>query len=254
MNRSLSARAAAKIANFTFARGFFKPTEWLVRRFSSVGREPFFDPSVFPWIRGLENNWSVIREELDAVLSERERVPNFHEVSREQLKITQDDKWKTCWFYIYGRKIAANCDVCASTTRLIEAVPGMKTAFFSILGPGKHIPEHCGPYAGVLRYHLGLMVPQEKKACRIRVAEEIAHWEEGRSLVFDDTYPHEVWNDTDEYRVVLFLDVVRPLPGPVAALNALAIYLFSKGTYVQEIVEKATERSSMKAAASAGAR
>ena len=95
----------------------------------------------------------------------------------------------------------------------------MTTAMFSILSPRKHILDHRGPYKGVLRYHLGLIVPQRRAACRIRVGEDVRHWEQGKSMVFDDTYNHEVWNDTDETRVVLFVDVLRPLPFPESQIN-----------------------------------
>src|SRR5262249_3072000 len=89
----------------------------------------------------------------------------------------------------------------------------------SILSPRKHILDHRGPYKGVLRYHLGLIVPEDAEACRIRVGEDIRHWEAGRSMVFDDTFNHEVWNDTDATRVVLFVAVMRPLPFPGSAIN-----------------------------------
>ena len=71
----------------------------------------------------------------------------------------------------------------------------------------------------MLRYHLGLIVPEDAESCRIRVGEDYRHWEEGKSMIFDDTFNHEVWNDTDETRVVLFVDVMRPLPSPDAAIN-----------------------------------
>lgn len=228
---------AVKAASFSFNRLLFRPAEWLVRRFSSVGRPAFFDPTQFAWIPGVEADWTAIRDELRALLRERTRIPSFHEVSSEQIKITQDDKWKTYWFCAYGRKIAENCRRCPETARLIETIPGMKTAFFSILAPRKHIPEHRGPYSGVLRYHLGLVVPRHSEACRIRVGSEVTHWEAGRSVVFDDTYPHEVWNDTDEERVVLFVDFARPLWFPVAVLNEAVIRLFARSGYIQELVE-----------------
>jgi beta-hydroxylase len=89
----------------------------------------------------------------------------------------------------------------------------------SILSPRKHILDHRGPYKGVLRYHLGLIVPEDAESCRIRVGDDFRHWEEGKSMIFDDTFNHEVWNDTDETRVVLFVDVLRPLPFPESAIN-----------------------------------
>ena len=237
MNRSMSMRLAVKAANVSAQQILYKPAEWLVRRSSLVGEHAFFDAKELDWIPRVEAGWTAIRDELRMVLRQRESIPNFQEVSSGQEKITQDNKWKTYWLYAYGRKMPENCRTCPETTRLIEAIPAIKTAFFSILAPRKHIPEHRGPYAGVLRYHLGLIVPRDKEACRIRVGSEVAHWEEGRSLVFDDTYLHEVWNDTDEERAVLFVDFARPLPFPVSLLNETMIWLFSRSGYVQEIVE-----------------
>jgi beta-hydroxylase len=243
MKRRLPVRLVVFAANLLFDRILLRPSEWLVRRASSVGREPFFDPAEFGWIARLETACSTIRSELLALLRERGRIPNFHEISSYQLPITQDDRWKAFWLYAYGRKIKRNCIRCPETTRLVESIPGVKSAFFSILAPGKHIPEHRGPYAGVLRYHLGLVVPQRKEGCRIRVGPELMHWEEGRSLVFDDTYPHEVWNDTDAERIVLFVDFARPLAFPASLLNEAMIRLIARSGLVQEIVEKAARRS-----------
>ena len=235
------AKWALYFVNLGFYYTLFRPTEWLIRRCSAVGQQPFFTPSAFAWIPGIEANWTAIRGELRPLLADRVRIPSFHEISPEQLFITQDDKWKTYMLYAYGRKITENCTRCPQTTKLLETIPGMKTAFFSILGPRKHIPEHRGPYNGVLRYHLGLIVPREKEACRIRVDSEVAHWEEGRSVVFDDTYLHEVWNETDEERVVLFVDFTRPLSFPVSALNEAVIRLLSRSRLIQHIVEKVEE-------------
>ncbi len=229
--------------NLAFYYTLFRPTEWLIRRCSGVGQQPFFAPSAFPWIRRIEADWTSIRDELLVLLRDRVHIPSFHEISPEQLFITKDDKWKTFMLFAYGRKVPQNCARCPETTRLLETIPGMKTAFFSILGPGKHIPAHRGPYTGVLRYHLGLIVPREKEACRIRVDSQTAHWDEGRSLVFDDTYEHEVWNQTDEERVVLFVDFTRPLPYPISVLNEMVIQLFSRSPLIQHIVENVQARS-----------
>ena len=105
---------------------------------------------------------------------------------------------------------------------------------FSILSPRKHIPDHCGPYKGIVRYHLALKVPEPREQCRIRVGDEIVTWEEGRSLIFDDTYEHEVWNDTDGERVVLFVDVVRPLRFPMNVVNAIAISAIARSTFIAD--------------------
>lgn len=206
---------------------------------SLVGDAAFFEPEHFPWIQELETHWLTIRQELDQVLEWVRSLPNFQDISADQASITQDDRWKTYFLYGYGFKAAGNCRRCPETTRLIEQIPGMKTAFFSILLPQKHIPEHRGPYKGVLRYHLALKVPQPAEQCGLRVGNQVRHWQEGKSLVFDDTWPHAAWNDTDEMRVVLFVDVVRPLRRPFCWLNQAMIRLIAISPYVQDAKHKA---------------
>ena len=114
----------------------------------------------------------------------------------------------------------------------MREIPGMTTAMFSILSPRKHILDHRGPYKGVLRYHLGLIVPEDAESCRIRVGEDFRHWQEGESMIFDDTFNHEVWNDTDETRVVLFVDVLRPLPEPESTINRLIVKAIGYSPFV----------------------
>jgi aspartyl/asparaginyl beta-hydroxylase (cupin superfamily) len=120
--------------------------EYLNIQFSLVGKGPFFHPDVFPWIAELESNWISIRKELDILLKNREEIPNFQDYSVRQRAITQDDKWKTYVLYFHGMKEEENCKKCPETLRLVENIPGMKTAFFSILAPQKHLPKHRGPF------------------------------------------------------------------------------------------------------------
>lgn len=206
-------------------------------QFSKVGDKPVHDPDVFGWTALLENNWQVMRDELDEILQHREALPSFHDIAEDASTISQDDNWKTFFLYGYGEKAEENCARCPRTTELIEQIPGMTTAFFSILSPGKHIPPHRGPYKGVLRYHLGLKVPEPAEKCRIRVADEVVHWEEGESMVFDDTYNHEVRNETDGERAILFLDVKRPMHQPMAAINDLVLGLLRYTPVVQNARE-----------------
>ncbi|MGB5897848.1 MAG: aspartyl/asparaginyl beta-hydroxylase domain-containing protein [Geitlerinemataceae cyanobacterium] len=201
---------------------------------SLVGNTTFFDPDEFSWVADLEADWKMIRRELEDVLQYQDNLPNFQDLSPDQARLTKDNLWKTYFFYAYGLKAQKNCDRCPQTTRLLEKIPGMKTAFFSILLPGKHIPEHRGPYKGLLRYHLGLIVPEPREKCRIRVHDQVRSWEEGKSLIFDDSFPHEAWNETDSVRVVLFLDLIRPLPFPWSVLNEGMIRLIAKSPFVQD--------------------
>jgi beta-hydroxylase len=205
---------------------------------SLVPTTPFIGTDGFDWVRTLEDGWRVIRAELDEVLRYREDLPNFQDISVDQASITDDDLWKTFFFFGYGFKSDVNCARCPETTRLLEAVPGMTTAFFSILGPHKHIPPHRGPWKGVLRYHLALLVPEPASSCGISVGGEVAHWTEGGSLLFDDSYEHSAWNDTDGTRVVLFMDVIRPLRPPVSALNKAVIKAVAHSPFIKDAKDK----------------
>ncbi|MDX1671817.1 MAG: aspartyl/asparaginyl beta-hydroxylase domain-containing protein [Balneolaceae bacterium] len=213
---------------------FLWSLERMVEKYSKVPTTPLLDPYRFNWPALLEKNWHAIRWEMNHILEFRETLPNFQEISEDQQSISDDDNWKTYFLYGFGYKAAANCARCPQTTRLIEQIPGMKTAFFSILKPGKHIPEHRGVFKGILRYHLGLKVPEPREQCWFRIGDQMLHWEEGKSLLFDDTYPHEVKNDTGGTRVVLLIDVVRPLKFPANLINKTLIGLIKRSSYVQD--------------------
>jgi aspartyl/asparaginyl beta-hydroxylase (cupin superfamily) len=223
-----------RVVQWTIAVGerVLAPIERFIGKRSLVGEATFFENDRFPWVQEIEANWTTIRAELEKVLEDREALPNFQDISKDQIEITDDDHWKTFFLYGFGFKAKLGIEMCPQTAALMEQIPGMKTAMFSILSPRKHILDHRGPYKGVLRYHLGLIVPQEKESCRIRVGEDVRHWVEGGSMIFDDTYNHEAWNDTDETRVVLFVDVLRPLPEPWSTINRLIVKAIGYSPFV----------------------
>ena len=207
----------------------------LIKRSSSVGDRPLFDTEDFPWAREIETEWRSIRAELDDVMHERDRIPSAHVISPKNYAITQDDNWKNFYFFNYGYRAAVNCERCPETARLIKKTPGMLMAHFSIIGPGKHIPPHRGRYSGVLRCQLGLIVPRPMDACWIRVAEDVAHWREGKTIIFDDTYEHEVQNNTDGWRVVLTIEFLRPLLFPVSSFNKAMTFVIAKRKRTKEV-------------------
>ncbi|HET6963341.1 MAG TPA: aspartyl/asparaginyl beta-hydroxylase domain-containing protein [Acidimicrobiales bacterium] len=230
----MSARdRAVELANLAGAR-VLHLTERAVVRSSLVPTTPFLPTDTFDWIPGLEAEWQTIRAELDEVLSYRDQLPNFQDISIDQASITDDDGWKTYFFFAYGFRSDANCARCPRTAALLERIPGVTTAFFSILSPGKHIGEHRGPWRGVLRYHLALKVPEPASAAGITVGGETAQWEEGRSLLFDDGYEHWAWNDTDGVRVVLFVDVIRPLRAPADQVNRALIWAIGHSPFIRD--------------------
>ena len=208
--------------------------ETIIRRTARDGRRVFFDSAQMPWTAPIESHWREVRAELDGVLVDRDRIPTFQEVSRYQESITNDQGWKTFVLFVYGTAIERNCRRCPRTAELLRGIPGLRNAMFSILAPGKHIPEHRGPYNGLLRYHLALKVPADAANCVLTVNGEERLWVEGGTLVFDDSYSHSVRNDTPEDRVVLFADFVRPLPQPLALMNRGLLAALGRSTLFRE--------------------
>lgn len=136
-------------------------------------------------------------------------------------KIGSDD-WRTFNLILYNYDVPGNADKCPTLVRLLKRIPGMQSALISIIAPGAYIPPHSDPAKGVIRYHLAFLVPRDRKKCFIEVDGLRYSWKEGEGVLFDDVYDHWVQNKTDEYRVVLFVDILRSLSGVPRALQALA--------------------------------
>lgn len=202
-------------------------------RQSLVGDPPVFDPAVFPFTAMFEANWRKIAAEYAQVAVMKEHLPPFHELSRDQKKISFGDNWKVFFLFGFGYQAKRNCALCPETTRLLEQVPGLESAWFSILEPGYHIPSHCGVTKGLLRCHLGLDIPDEREKCVIRILDKPYPWQEGKCLVFDDTYEHEVRNDTPQPRAVLIFDFHRPMRWPARLLSHAFLFGIRRAAYVQ---------------------
>jgi ornithine lipid ester-linked acyl 2-hydroxylase len=218
-------------------RFFVAIISWVERmnlRFSKIGNPSVYDNAIFPWAEGIEREWPLIRKELEKVLVRKDDLPNFHDIATDVASISQDHRWKTFLLAAYGVKSKRNIALCPETWRIMQTIPGLKTAMFSIFEPGKHLPAHRGPYNGVLRLHLGLIVPEPRDKVAIRVGDRVCHWEEGRALIFDDAYEHEAWNRTEKVRVVLFVDFVKPLRFPANILNWMILNIALFTPFVRE--------------------
>jgi len=199
--------------------------EGVNRRWAKLGNPCVYDTVRFQWAADVERAWPRIRAELDRVMARKDDLPNMQDITPDAAAITEDEHWKMFLFVAYGVESRANMALCPETWNCVRRIPGLCTAMFSILDPGKRLPPHRGPYNGVLRLHLGLVVPEPKELAGIRIGDQVRHWEEGRALIFDDAYEHEAWNDTGAPRVVLFVDFAKPLRFPANLLNALLLRL-----------------------------
>ncbi|MGI9413702.1 MAG: aspartyl/asparaginyl beta-hydroxylase domain-containing protein [Hyphomicrobiales bacterium] len=192
--------------------------KWVMRRFSNfVGRQslvpdtPVLRNEDFPILKTFEQDWETIRAEVEEILKHREAVPLFHEVSKDQKRISKGDNWRTFVLYGFGQPATKNIKQAPHTAKLLSEVPNLQSAWFSILAPGYHIPPHRGLSKGFLTCHLGLIVPTDAENCTLRVDDQVCVWREGKTFIFDDTSEHEVLNNTDEERVVLLFHVDRPM-------------------------------------------
>lgn len=203
-------------------------------RHSLVPSTPAIDNSTFDWVPRLESAWPEIRRELDHLLEHPEDIPAFHQISPDQARISKGDNWKTFGLYVYGRRVDDNCAVCPRTAAILDTLPGLRSAMFSILKPRYRIAPHKGPTRAVIRAHLGLKVPRDWQNVWIRVDDQVLHWQEGKVVLFDDTYEHEVHNDTDELRAVLFIDIDRPMDRVGTIFNRMLLWLIQASPYVKQ--------------------
>ncbi len=203
---------------------------------SLVPNDPVLDPALFPWIAALEENWRAIRDEALAVTYDTEAVPALRRVSPDHARIAADDKWRSFFMIGYGVRIEENLARCPQTAALLAQVPGLNSGFFSILKPGTHIPAHRGVTKALITYHLGLQVPQDG-SLRMTVGPQSVGWREGESLVFDDTWQHEVWNDTEATRIILLVQFERPLRYPGKAVARAFLGGIRRSPFVREAAD-----------------
>jgi aspartyl/asparaginyl beta-hydroxylase (cupin superfamily) len=173
----------------------------------------FFDNADFAWTQVLEERFPAIRAELDALTDS-----NFGEWPRGHMF---DNKWNLFPFLTPGREFEDNQKVCPETTAALKQIPGLTMGVFSWLRAGSAIKPHVGFTDVVLRSHLAVKVPQSGEDFGFRVGESTRQWEEGKVMVFDDMHNHEAWNRTEEDRVVLMIDFLRPWKWRTSSLGYL---------------------------------
>lgn len=198
--------------------------------------------TTYPALDNVTSQYKVILEELKAVLEADLDIPRYDEMDRGQKRISSlgNGRWNVFILTTFGWKVRPNQARCPRTCAAIATVPDVMQAFFSILEPGKSVPEHRGPYAGYLRYHLGLIVPKDRPP-RLVVDGIPYEWREGEGVLFDDHLPHRVENDSEEMRAVLIIDLVRPLPFVPSLLNRFVIGVLARYTYGMNVAARAAK-------------
>jgi beta-hydroxylase len=187
----------------------FAPYNLLMYAFSAVPARPILDRSGFPQLDLLQGNWEKIREEAMHLFDEG-FIRSAEKHSDASFNSFFKQGWKRFYLKWYGEPLASAEALCPETVKLLNSIPSVKAAMFALLPPGSKLNPHRDPFAGSLRYHLGLITPNSDD-CRIFVDGEMHAWRDGKDVVFDETYVHWAENRTDQTRVILFADVERPL-------------------------------------------
>lgn len=179
----------------------------------------------FPNAPRFVSAWQDIRREALAIVGMLHNVPRFHDLMPQQEDISAADgrDWRMFIMKAYGVPVEENLERCPTAAHLLHETPEAVSCVLSFLAPGKHIPKHRGPFRGILRYHLMLSMPTADDglpACELNIDGVPFRLAEGESLLWDDTYPHEVWNRSDDVRIALLLDVWRKdMPKDVAVIS-----------------------------------
>jgi len=209
------------------------------------------DLSEYPELSVLTRNYPIIRAECEQLVRSSLRIPGMEELTSYTSGGIHQIAWKSFMFKS-GAFIDENCALAPRTAALLRGIPGVYTAFFSVLEPHQHIKAHWGYWKGFVRYHLGVLIPENNRhnKCWIRINPDAQardgdraaiaqgktyYWHDGDAVMFDDTFLHDAANETDSVRVVLFLDVARKMPWPLALLNRLFLWIAHQDKSVREI-------------------
>jgi beta-hydroxylase len=188
---------------------FLAPLNVMLYTLSRVPTTPYLSVDGFEGLRELESHWETIRGEAEALRALR-RIRASEKNDDAGFNSFFKQGWTRFYLKWYEETPPSAAQYCPQTAALLQRTPCIKGALFAELPPGAQLKRHRDPYAGSLRYHLGLSTPNDDR-CRIWVDGEPYSWRDGAGVVFDETYIHWVRNDTDQSRLILLCDVERPL-------------------------------------------
>jgi beta-hydroxylase len=195
------------------------PYNVLMYLFSAVPNQPVLPVSAIPELAKLRENWQIIRDEAQGLFDEG-RIKAADGYNDWGFNSFFRSGWKRFYLKWYEDPLPSAKRLCPRTVELLDSIPCIRGAMFATLGPGSRLREHRDPFAGSLRYHLGLVTPTHPGECRILIDGIPYSWRDGEDLLFDETYIHYAENTTDQTRIILFCDVERPLRARwIAAMN-----------------------------------
>lgn len=196
---------------------------------SALPRRPTHPTTLFPELALLEANWPTIRDEALALLHAN-AIAGTDRADDLVFYSFMKRGWKRFYLHWYGPPLPSAQRLCPHTTALLQKLPTIPGAMFALLPPSARLGKHRDPFAGTLRYHLGLRTPNDAR-CFMTVDDHTHVWHDGEGVVFDTSFVHKAKNDTTTPRLVLFCDIERPLRFRLArAINRFTIRHLVPGT------------------------
>ena len=179
----------------------------------------FYEREQFSWLAEIEARTDKIRQELTEVLARPETFSPYLQADSNHLGRYDDgllnsEDWSALYLWEHGKLHEENAELFPETIAALEMAPlpfikgQAPMALFSKLKAETHIPPHNGVLNTRLICHLPIIVPARCGA--LRVGNEERRWQEGETLIFDDSIEHEAWNHSKQERVVLLFEIWRP--------------------------------------------
>lgn len=217
-----------------------------ITRLSNPTHTHFFKSENFTSDKIIKSNYELIKNEALKIYN-KNNLMNMKDLSDDHFGSIdkKTNLWKVYVLKWYNKINKSAYKECPNTCKVIDQCDDVHAAMFSIVEPGNYIRPHKGPSTGSLRYHLGLSVPKDKENCYITVNNEKFIWEEGKSLVFDDTYIHSVYNNTSEPRIILFLDIERPTTYFLSKLNKYLLQNSQFISFVKKVNDSVEKKQSI---------
>ncbi|MBE1467302.1 aspartyl/asparaginyl beta-hydroxylase (cupin superfamily) [Kibdelosporangium phytohabitans] len=168
-------------------------------------------------------------------------MPAYHDLDPDQATISNatPKEWKVFNLWAMDERAEPERRNARGRPRCWPRSRTSSQVFFSILEPREIDSGARGAVRAYLRYYLGLKVPDEAPPS-IRVKDEWHTWQENESVLFDDSWNHEVVNDSTGERIVLIVDVLRPMPLPLSVVNK-GVALAARYVYGRKVLERAAQ-------------
>jgi beta-hydroxylase len=188
---------------------FVAPINTFMHFLSGTPSTPFLPSGDFRELRIIQANWRMIRAEA-LRLQELQKLRAAEKNDDAGFNSFFKEGWKRFYLKWYEASHPSAERFCPHTVALLRSIPSVKAAMFAELPPGGKLNMHRDPFAGSLRYHLGLVTPNSDR-CFIEVDGQRYSWRDGEAVIFDETFIHWARNDTDSDRIILFCDIERPM-------------------------------------------